>query len=85
MWTPVSFHRVDSLEVISGRGGMFTNALVNVSAKDRARHDRDKSGLIDLGEFYSTVEDRGQRLTIIPGLRCARLPPCTAAISPNPS
>ena len=31
---------MDTLEVITGKGGMLTNALVNVIAKDRARQER---------------------------------------------
>jgi uncharacterized caspase-like protein len=48
--------RQDSLETPNGRGGMFTNALISVIARERARYDRDKSGLIDLGELYSAVK-----------------------------
>ena len=35
---------------------MFTNALISVIAKERTRHDRDGSGLIDLSELYLAVK-----------------------------
>jgi hypothetical protein len=47
-----------SNEKADGGGGEFTNALVAALTNERATADRDRSGLIDLGELYYAVKGR---------------------------
>jgi hypothetical protein len=47
-----------SQEIANGGGGRFTNAIVAALTTERAKYDRDHSGLIDLGELYSGVKAR---------------------------
>jgi hypothetical protein len=50
--------RQSSQEAPNGGGGRFTNAIVAAISGDRAKYDRDRSGLIDLRELYSGVKAR---------------------------
>jgi hypothetical protein len=47
-----------SLENPNANGGLFTAAIVSVIDGQRALHDRDHSGLIDLGELYAAVKTK---------------------------
>jgi uncharacterized caspase-like protein len=49
--------RQESLE-IGASGGTFTNAIVAAISSERAKHDRDRNGLIDLGELYAAIKAR---------------------------
>lgn len=42
----------------TAEGGRFTNALVAALTSDRGSVDRDRSGLVDLGELYAAVKGR---------------------------
>ncbi len=39
-------------------GGLFTEAIAKAISEARAAHDRDRNGLIDLGELYTAVKAR---------------------------
>jgi hypothetical protein len=47
-----------SHETAQAGGGLFTAAIAAVISEARATHDRDRSGLIDLGELYRLVKAR---------------------------
>jgi uncharacterized caspase-like protein len=47
-----------SQESPKGGGGLFTSALVDAITESRSITDRDRSGLIDLGELYSATKKK---------------------------
>jgi hypothetical protein len=47
-----------SHETAQAGGGLFTEAIAKAISEARATHDRDRSGLIDLGELYTAVKAR---------------------------
>jgi uncharacterized caspase-like protein len=44
-------------------GGLFTVAFAQAIADERTKYDRDKSGLIDLGELYVAIKSRVSEAT----------------------
>jgi hypothetical protein len=50
--------RQSSEEAANGGGGRFTNAIVSALTDNRAKYDRDRSGLLDLDELYAGVKAR---------------------------
>jgi uncharacterized caspase-like protein len=47
-----------SQESPKGGGGLFTSALVDAITETRSITDRDRSGLIDLGELYAATKKK---------------------------
>jgi uncharacterized caspase-like protein len=52
-----------SQEAADGGGGLFTNAITAAISGQRLKYDRDRNGLIDLGELYSSVKAQVVRET----------------------
>jgi uncharacterized caspase-like protein len=52
-----------SQEAADGGGGLFTNAITAAISGQRLKYDHDGSGLIDLGELYSSVKAQVVRET----------------------